>query len=223
LENFLILNSPETRQAISEAEQALEAGQLREADDVIDVGENIRDRDESADELMFGGEAPLPVEVLSEPELSLPADEDTLEMMIAPPLFDFARSPSSSQAAAGGPSSVPIDLRQTDTAFILEATLPGFKPDEIEVGFQDGFLTIQAERTLDSTEEEGLFLRHERRHVPTFRRVGLPGAVHVHQIRATFDSGELKVVIPRVHSTRSERIMLMPRAVAGQEEAVEHR
>jgi HSP20 family protein len=46
----------------------------------------------------------------------------------------------------GAHAALPVDIRQADGSYILEASVPGFKPDEVEVTYDDGILTISGER-----------------------------------------------------------------------------
>lgn len=45
--------------------------------------------------------------------------------------------------------NVPVDIRQTDSEYVIEASAPGFKPDEVEVTFDDGVLTLRGERSVE--------------------------------------------------------------------------
>jgi HSP20 family molecular chaperone IbpA len=39
--------------------------------------------------------------------------------------------------------TLPIDIRQSDEAFEIEASVPGFKPEDIEITFDENVLTIR--------------------------------------------------------------------------------
>ena len=55
------------------------------------------------------------------------------------------------------------DIRDTGDAYVLEADLPGFKKDDINIELGDGSLTIRAERHNEAEEKgEGGYLRQER-------------------------------------------------------------
>src|ERR1700687_6066494 len=60
-------------------------------------------------------------------------------------------------------SSLPVDIRQTDAAFFVEASVPGFSPEEVEVTFDDGVLTITGRRNSTETTKDGTYVRRERR------------------------------------------------------------
>jgi HSP20 family protein len=102
--------------------------------------------------------------------------------------------------------SLPVDIRQTDTSFVVEASVPGFAPDEVEVTFDNGVLTIQGERRAESEKKDGDYVRRERRTASVFRQLTLPSEVEPDRITAGFENGVLSVTIPRVPKTQPKRI-----------------
>ena len=109
---------------------------------------------------------------------------------------------------SGAPTAyLPLDIRQTEGEFLLEASVPGFKPEEIEVVSENGVLTIRGEHQAES-EWKGEYLRRERRQVSLFRQVSLPQEVRESEITATFEHGVLTVRIPRVEVPAPRRIQV---------------
>ncbi len=43
-------------------------------------------------------------------------------------------------------TSLPVDIQQTEGAFVVEASVPGFNPGDVEVTFEDGVLRITVPR-----------------------------------------------------------------------------
>ena len=41
----------------------------------------------------------------------------------------------------------PVDVRETDNSYIVEANLPGWSKDDVQVTLEDSVLTISAEKT----------------------------------------------------------------------------
>lgn len=100
---------------------------------------------------------------------------------------------------------LPLDIRQTDKEFILEASVAGFEPKEIQVVAEQGVLTIRGEHKSES-QPEGRYLRRERRPVSFFRQISLPQDVHEDDIRASFQNGVLTVHVPRVEAPAPRRV-----------------
>ena len=102
------------------------------------------------------------------------------------------------------PNQMRTDLRETDTEYILEADLPGYDKDGIEIRCEDKSLTISA-RQDNVTEEKGAnYIRKERRQGSFSRSIPLPEDVNLENIKANFDKGVLKISLPKVEPTKSK-------------------
>ena len=57
------------------------------------------------------------------------------------------------------------DIRDADGKYILEAELPGFNKEDIQLDVKDGILTITAQHTENEDEknDKGEYIRRERR------------------------------------------------------------
>ena len=117
-------------------------------------------------------------------------------------------------------ASLPVDIRQTDAAFIVEASVPGFTPDDVEVTFDDGVLTIAGRRSSTESSKDATYVRRERRSTSVFRQVGLPAEVRPQDITATFENGVLRIEIPRAQKAAPQRIPVT--AGATPQTVVEH-
>src|SRR5438105_279288 len=56
---------------------------------------------------------------------------------------------------------LPVNIVDTEQGYRIMAPVPGFKPEDVEVTFSDGVLTINAKRTEEQTRQEGNYLRRE--------------------------------------------------------------
>ena len=95
--------------------------------------------------------------------------------------------------------SFSTDIRETDTAFVLEADLPGFKKDDIHIDISDNTLTISAERHSEHEEKDKKdnYLRCERSYGSFSRSFGLDG-VDTEGIKAGFTDGVLTLTMPKL-------------------------
>ena len=95
--------------------------------------------------------------------------------------------------------SFSTDIRETDTGYVLEADLPGFKKDDIHIDISDNTLTISAERHSEHEEKDkkGDYLRCERSYGSFSRSFGLDG-VDTEGIKAGFDNGVLTLTLPKL-------------------------
>jgi HSP20 family protein len=106
----------------------------------------------------------------------------------------------------GDTVSLPVDIRQTDNAFVLEASVPGFRPEDVEVTFDNGILTIKGERSDEAERKEGDYVRRERRAASVYRQVSLPSEVEAERISAGFENGVLSITVPRTPKAQPKRI-----------------
>ncbi len=102
--------------------------------------------------------------------------------------------------------SLPVDIRQSDAAFTIEASVPGFDPQNVEVTFEDGVLSIKGTYD-DEHERTGAgYVRRERRTGSVYRQIGLPAEVRADEISAAFHNGVLTVTVPRAAKAQPKRI-----------------
>lgn len=79
---------------------------------------------------------------------------------------------------------------------VVEAHLPNFKEEEVDINIDQGALTISAEHK--EKEEDQQKRRYVMRESAAsfYRRIGLPKNVDTDHIEAEFNSGVLKVNVP---------------------------
>ena len=100
---------------------------------------------------------------------------------------------------------LPLVIRQIATELALEASIPGFSPEEIEVVSEHGVLPIRGERKVEA-QPESCYLRRERRQLSFCRQFALPQEVREREITAGFVNGVLSIRVPRVEAPATARI-----------------
>lgn len=98
---------------------------------------------------------------------------------------------------------LPVDVQDGEAGYTVTASVPGFSPDQVEVTFHEGVLSLQA--TAPERKLEGRWLARERPYGSYARRLSLPDAV-AEGITATFDSGVLTVSLPKAAKAQPVRI-----------------
>ena len=99
-----------------------------------------------------------------------------------------------------GTNNAPMELR-TDIsdkgdAFVLEADLPGFKKDDIEIDLENDRLTIKAERHSEHEDNRNGYVRRER-HFGSFERSFDVSGIDTSGIRANYTDGVLTLTLPK--------------------------
>ena len=95
------------------------------------------------------------------------------------------------------------DVRETEDSYELDIDLPGFKKDEINIDLSNGYLTIQAAKSLDRDEKDkdGRYIRRER-YAGSMSRSFYVGDVKPEDVSAKFEDGILKLELPKAGQRR---------------------
>lgn len=107
-------------------------------------------------------------------------------------------------------ASLPLDVTNTADALVVEAALPGIRPEEVEITVEDGTLTIQAESKTERQETQGETLISEIRRGSMSRTVALPTGLEPDKATATFEHGVLRLTFPRAEAVKPRQIRISP-------------
>lgn len=101
------------------------------------------------------------------------------------------------------------DIREKDGNYILEAELPGFKKEDVNVELGGGCLTISASNNYEHEEkdEKGNFIMKERR-CGSFTRTYDTEGIDVEHIKAAFENGVLTLTMPKLIEQKPETKLL---------------
>jgi HSP20 family protein len=106
----------------------------------------------------------------------------------------------------------PIDVTSGPDALTIDASLPGFAPEDVEVTVENGALTIHAESRSERSEGEGESLISEIRRGSVNRTISLPTGLEPDKATATFEHGVLKLRIPKAEAVKPRQIRITPTA-----------
>lgn len=107
----------------------------------------------------------------------------------------------------------PLDVQRTEGGYRLQAAVPGFKPEDVEVTLEHGTLTIAAKRSEDTQAEQGRYVRREVFSGSYVRRLAVPAEVTAEDITATLENGVLTVDVKHTPANQSVRIPVAPAAL----------
>ena len=90
------------------------------------------------------------------------------------------------------------DIRDQGDHYLLEADLPGFQKEDIDLHLEDGVLTITAkhDETKDSRDQGGKYVCRERRTGSYARSFDVSG-IREDGIGASYENGVLKLTLPK--------------------------
>jgi len=101
----------------------------------------------------------------------------------------------------------PLDVRETDAEYVIEASLPGFKTEELDISVVENTLTIRAVRTgQEQTKKAGRYVRRERYEGEMSRIITLSTPIASDKVAATYEQGVLTVHIPKTEKATAKRI-----------------
>lgn len=99
------------------------------------------------------------------------------------------------------------DASETDKGFEVELALPGVKPEDLQIDFQEGKLTVSGERKFERKEDGRRYHMIETQYGAFSRSFYLPDKVDPDKISAHFEDGVLQVFVPKdVHKTMKRQI-----------------
>lgn len=91
------------------------------------------------------------------------------------------------------------DVEEKEDGYEITMDLPGVKKEDIHAELKDGYLTINASSnsSKDEKDEEGNYIRRERYSGSASRRFYVGDAVTQEDIKARFEDGTLKLLVPK--------------------------
>jgi HSP20 family protein len=90
----------------------------------------------------------------------------------------------------------------------LRVRPPGIPEEDIAIEFEDGALTVSAERDRDHKVEGDRFYRYERRFGSFSRTIGLPQGVSEDAIKANYENGVLEIQVAKPEQPKPRRIQV---------------
>ena len=103
---------------------------------------------------------------------------------------------------------VPMDVVASDGEIVVEAILPGVKPDEVDITVEGNALTIAGDTTSATSQAEGSVLLKEIRRGRFSRTLTLPDGLEPDKATATFEDGVLTLRIPKAEQVKPRQIKI---------------
>jgi HSP20 family protein len=110
----------------------------------------------------------------------------------------------------GGTVNAPIDVHETADEIVVTASLPGMKPEDVDITMTGQTLTLKGEFKSDQEEDRGEYLYRERRFGSFNRTLQLPVRVEGERAEASFDNGVLTLRIPKSEEVKPRQIQIKP-------------
>ena len=99
---------------------------------------------------------------------------------------------------------LPVDVYSTDEEIVIQASVPGIAPEDVEITIEGDTLTIQGE--LPSHLDNVDYLFQERATGKFIRVLSLNIPVDADKSEATFENGLLTLIIPKAEAIKPRQI-----------------
>lgn len=99
-----------------------------------------------------------------------------------------------------------VDIKEETNQFIIQADIPGVKPDEIDISMENGVITIKGEKNTDAAMNKAGYKRVERIAGSFYRRFALPDTANSEAITAKSSNGVLMIHIPKREAVKPKKI-----------------
>lgn len=137
-----------------------------------------------------------------EPMRELATMRDAMERLWEEPLFEPVRlwtRPLDEFRPA-------IDVIEEEGAYVVKASIPGIKPEEVEVSVTENMVTLKGEAEEDKEVKEENYHLRERRFGSFMRTMTLPMAVNPDKAEATHENGVLTLRLPKSEEIKPKKI-----------------
>jgi HSP20 family protein len=108
----------------------------------------------------------------------------------------------------GGGSYLPIDVYETQDDLVVRAHVPGVTPDELEVNYQQGVLTLRATTKPVEAKDGWRWYVRELGAGEVTRQITLPREIDVDHATASFENGVLTLTLPKSAAAKPRRIAI---------------
>lgn len=111
----------------------------------------------------------------------------------------------------------PLDVYESEDKlhYMVEASLPGFKPEEIQITAEGDTLLIHAQKKEETKTEKGSYVRRERYEGEMSRSITLPTIIDPAKVEATYEHGMLKLTVPKTEVAKPKQIPIQVKEPAG--------
>ena len=91
-----------------------------------------------------------------------------------------------------------LNLRENKNDYVVEAELPGVNEKDIKLSIEDGYLNIEAERSVKESKSDDEKLHYRESYYGKFSRsIKLPENINENKVKASYKNGILEVSLKK--------------------------
>ncbi|HAZ09386.1 MAG TPA: heat-shock protein [Elusimicrobia bacterium] len=99
-----------------------------------------------------------------------------------------------------------VDIQETEKEYVLTASLPGVRKEDVKVAVEEGVLTIKGERRAEKDEKGKNWVRRETVYGQFQRSFVLPSGIHPEELKASYKDGLLTMTLRKPEAPKSREV-----------------
>ncbi len=103
---------------------------------------------------------------------------------------------------------MPIDLKEFENEYEVQAELPGVKKEDVDIDITKNHLRISAKKECAKEEKHKKYARSEFSYGSTTRTLYFPEEIKVSDASAKMEHGILKITLPKIETEESKHSKL---------------
>ena len=104
--------------------------------------------------------------------------------------------------------NISIDVIQRPDEIVVKASMPGVKPEAVDLAIEDNILTLRADRKPDFEDDKSVYLVQERPTGSFYRALRLPETIDASKVQSTYENGVLTIVLPKAEEKKKKQIKI---------------
>jgi len=116
--------------------------------------------------------------------------------------------PSNGVPGQSGAGLLPLDVSENENEFVVKASLPGVRPEDVQITVHGDTLTIQGETRAEDEKKGQRWHVRERRFGQFQRSLSLATPVDSDKAQATFEHGVLTLTLPKSEQAKPRQIKI---------------
>ena len=105
-----------------------------------------------------------------------------------------------------GAGALAVDMYETDQDVVIKSSVPGVKPEDLDITITGDTLTIKGETKAEEKVEKANYIRQECRYGAFRRSLTLPTTVVAEKAKAEFENGVLTLTLPKAEEVKPKSI-----------------
>ena len=103
-------------------------------------------------------------------------------------------------------SSLAVDVKESEDEYVINANVPGVKPDDLSIEIDDDVVAISVVDSSDRELGQSGYIMQERKVGNCWRKLRMPGVLDVGSATASLDNGVLSLTLPKSLEAKPKRI-----------------